>query len=1275
MATKSFSYTISSTIYENSPFKQNLRNTSSAVPSDINSINIIDIKVTATDIVTDELTLGLGFSSTNLTSYALTYPDNKTATMTVTSSSSSWNSLISAVKNTGDVILYGSMQGQSNTGLIIEVVVNYTPVTSNTSDGGISSGNVPVLSGPVGGGSIQGPSETNVSNYVFFSSYNNTVHGENGEPSMIFIANNGQSYEPIKFKVTITVRDLPDGYNFYYGYTEYPTDENEVTNDNDGGNFTISFDINPSDMDWEKYYNMYTNHGQILTLYLLSQDVKTSADVEVSVVTWNPTDKSVTYSTSSQTVNIDAITGVNNTHYELNFVMSSGGSTNLTGFTLNGTTLTIPAGRTAGTYNVNVTAWGWDGSLGKTITKGFNLVINKANAHIYFEPDDGWTYDGTSHSLGTVSYLGDGDLYYALTTVEGNVNKASIDAAVASYINYGGTFTKIHDGDTISTTNAGQYVFMAYSTAGINYNASYSPTSPLHYDDTFDVYKATPKFEGHSESVNISSSSIARASVSASVVGTVHYGTTTAMGSTVTISDPKRPVILATKVFEEGTTTVYAWFEPTDKRNYNNVGSTTSGYITVTATLTSKETPTVSFQYSTRTYNGSVQYEQFKSNVAGRLYIKEDVVLTNYNYVMGTKTNVAANTWTNCTQATYPGVWHMNYYFVPTDTSTYNKVTPSPHDFVMQKADDNFTFSPENITTTYSDTGQNVTITSATGAHGTLSYEVTAVVKVEGYLHEFLEDNPTRGWEITSGTTLHIPANSVSNAGTYYVTVRATSAESSYYNETTKTANFYVDINKASIRHDTFTISPTSETIYNVGKINFTITPANSLGSVTYSSSNTNVANAFTEVEYLQGNGSSYLDTGLYGTNDTEVEIKFAQTSTSSSYGLFGYNSGNLKISLCANGNTNALQIFGDQSQQIALMTSGTVIFNKSSLKVIPIHGAESNYTFASKNKFTTEGTMKMFSYYDATHALPGKVYYCKVRENGKLVADFVPVKNTSGVYGMYDKVRKTFYTSETSTAFTGGNVFGNNTIVSYVGSGNCTITATDSGNSNYESATATCDVTCIKDYLDTTKYKNTRGTAGYNITSYGTPNTPTLNTTNLTAAGGTIAVSGSTVINNISYYQKYHFQTNLYSDLQKGTNTGIVWYKITSQEFLPNSSGSLSLVISRFSISGSTVTHTTMDTYSGYDIVYVAAYNTERTSNVSTPAKASVQNKVESISMTFDNNVNVIHLVGAGPEYQIRYNNTAEVFVDAHYTSGSKDDVSNSATITSEDTTIIKVN
>ena len=605
---------------------------------------------------------------------------------------------------------------------------SYTSVTSNTSDD----------TGVTTPGGIYEPiyDSSNaivVSDDVFFTSHNNDFHGT--EPLIVGIVNHNLSFEPIKFKVTITVRDLPTWYLFYYGYTEDPTLEHSVTST--GINFTVSFDIKPSDTDWGKYYNMYMNQGDVLNLYFSTKYSGMSVDVDATVyfetnISWTPTDKSVTYSTSSQTVNIDAVPGVNGTVYALNYVRSSGSSTNLTGFTLNGTTLTIPAGRTAGTYNVSVTASGWNGSEGTSITNGFKLVINKANAPIYFEPDDPWTYDGTSHSLGTVSYFGDGDVYYALTTVEGYAIEEKVIAAVYDYINYGGTFTKTHDGDTISTTNAGQYVFMAYSTEGTNYKASYSSTDPI-YDGTFDVYKATPKFEGHNGIGKIIKDPRlgtlipnVQGTVSASVEGTVHYGATTAMGSTKHVT-PDAAVVVVTRN-TKGTDTVYAWFEPTDKRNYNNVGSTTSGYITVTATVTAKEIPTVSFQNSTRTYNGSVQYEQFKSNVAGKLYRKADVALTSSNYTTGTVTTVAANTWTNCTQATYPGVLHMNYYFVPTDTSTYDNVIPDPHDFVMQKADDNFTFSPENITTTYSGTGQNVTITSATGAHGTLSYEVQMLV-------------------------------------------------------------------------------------------------------------------------------------------------------------------------------------------------------------------------------------------------------------------------------------------------------------------------------------------------------------------------------------------------------------------------------------------------------------------------------------------------------------------------------------------------------------------
>lgn len=51
-----------------------------------------------------------------------------------------------------------------------------------------------------------------------------------------------------------------------------------------------------------------------------------------------------------------------------------------------------------------------------------------------------------------------------------------------------------------------------------------------------------------------------------------------------------------------------------------------------------------------------------------------------------------------------------------------------------------------------------------------------------------------------------------------------------------------------------------------------------------------------------------------------------------------------------------------------------------------------------------------------------GKVYFLKIKDRGKFIRDFIPVKRKSdGVIGMYDLVGRKFYTSPNGVAFTGG--------------------------------------------------------------------------------------------------------------------------------------------------------------------------------------------------------------------------------------------------------------
>ena len=49
-----------------------------------------------------------------------------------------------------------------------------------------------------------------------------------------------------------------------------------------------------------------------------------------------------------------------------------------------------------------------------------------------------------------------------------------------------------------------------------------------------------------------------------------------------------------------------------------------------------------------------------------------------------------------------------------------------------------------------------------------------------------------------------------------------------------------------------------------------------------------------------------------------------------------------------------------------------------------------------------------------------GRMYYCKVWENGTLIRDFIPILRNSGDVGMYDLVQHKFYGNAGTGAFTG---------------------------------------------------------------------------------------------------------------------------------------------------------------------------------------------------------------------------------------------------------------
>ena len=179
---------------------------------------------------------------------------------------------------------------------------------------------------------------------------------------------------------------------------------------------------------------------------------------------------------------------------------------------------------------------------------------------------------------------------------------------------------------------------------------------------------------------------------------------------------------------------------------------------------------------------------------------------------------------------------------------------------------------------------------------------------------------------------------------------------------------------------------------------------------------------SYERIEYIESNGSSYIDTGIYGSDSLDIEISLSsignigfflisrESNLKRTYGVVFEQATSLRFDYYNNLN------FLDYSvnQIVTIRKSGLDIYVNNVLS-----------KRLSGNKFTTPSTLLMFGILQngEVNSSPAgsKIYFLKMKENGMLVRDFIPVKRKSdGVIGMYDLVGRKFYTSPNGVAFTG---------------------------------------------------------------------------------------------------------------------------------------------------------------------------------------------------------------------------------------------------------------
>ena len=183
-----------------------------------------------------------------------------------------------------------------------------------------------------------------------------------------------------------------------------------------------------------------------------------------------------------------------------------------------------------------------------------------------------------------------------------------------------------------------------------------------------------------------------------------------------------------------------------------------------------------------------------------------------------------------------------------------------------------------------------------------------------------------------------------------------------------------------------------------------------------------------------------------------------------------------------------------------------------------------------------------------------------------------------------------------------------------------------------------------VTNSLGSTKYKNTSGTEGRNITAWGTPAKITTSGS-YTAAGGSCTYSSS-VTNSTSWYQRYTSGT--YTSLQAGTETGTVKWVIAS-ETTGTAGADRWSALSASTGNSSKITHSNMTTYVATDTIVVEAQNNNDTTKKADAISLSVSNSLTWSSPVISH-TSPISLEVSGQTYTM----SPTITQSGSYTSGS---------------------
>lgn len=187
----------------------------------------------------------------------------------------------------------------------------------------------------------------------------------------------------------------------------------------------------------------------------------------------------------------------------------------------------------------------------------------------------------------------------------------------------------------------------------------------------------------------------------------------------------------------------------------------------------------------------------------------------------------------------------------------------------------------------------------------------------------------------------------------------------------------------------------------------------------------------YTQLEYIGASGSQYLNIDFKPDNNSRVVIEtdMPRLTTSSTYYLYGARvSSSSKIFGFSTYSNNFRQGYNNSQTNFysSNITGKYTVDQNKNVITITQNGVQLATKTATAATYTPNLNMFIFAVNNngsVSNQAKCNVYSCKVYDNGTLVRDLIPAKNSSGTLGMYDVANNQFYTNAGSGTFTAGPV------------------------------------------------------------------------------------------------------------------------------------------------------------------------------------------------------------------------------------------------------------